>query len=66
MTLLKTIEDLIFFDYEITFRHEPRHIVLVLSKGENKKESWLPLADHCTEARIVQHLNLMVNDMPKL
>lgn len=65
MTLLETIGSITYFNYVISFRHEPRHIVVVLSKGRNKRESWLPLEDHCTEAKIIQHLNLMLADMPK-
>lgn len=63
MTLLQTIEHLTYFDYEITFRHEPQHIVLVLKKNENQKESWLPLYDHCYDEKIIQHLNLMAQEI---
>lgn len=63
MTLLKKIEELIHFGYDITFSHQPLNVEVRIGKEVNDKniyrKSWLPMSDHFYESRIVECIDFM-------
>lgn len=69
MTLFQKLESLIPLGYEVSFSHEPMHLVITISKSVNgfgkSVVSWLPQSDHFTEAKILQHIELMEADIQK-
>lgn len=65
MTLHQQIVEHVSLGYKITFEPQPFNIAIHVSRGEIKKESWLPTSDHCDEGNITGAINYMVDEIRK-
>lgn len=65
MALLKTIENLVCFGYEVKFSKDFTQFKISIEKEGEEKSQMLPLEDHVTEDRIIGCLDLLKDKFKK-
>lgn len=63
MTLIEQITQFPSLGYSLTFSPGINGLSIQISKGEQKKESWLPYSDHCDEGTITRCIAFMIDKM---
>lgn len=59
MALTEIIKDCIHLGMSVKFSLEINNLSIKLETDSIKKESWLPLFDHCYEAKIIDCIKYM-------